>query len=46
MPTATTYEAPSITVLGSIRELTQSPTPPGKMGAAHDASQFVNNFGS
>lgn len=44
------YEAPSLSVLGSISALTLQnncpsplPNPPGKQGAPHDASCFVNN---
>jgi hypothetical protein len=41
-----TYEAPALRVLGTVQELTLLPgnaNPPGKNGACHDASVFVNN---
>lgn len=43
-PTMTEYTPPTITELGSLRELTLTPSPPGKTGSPHDASAFVDNF--
>lgn len=42
----TDYTPPTITVLGSLSEVTLAPSPPGKTGSSHDASAFADNFGS
>lgn len=39
-----TYERPTIWALGTVRELTLMPQPPGKSGPSHDGSQFLSNF--
>lgn len=36
------YNPPEIRRLGSVADLTM--TPPGKVGASHDGSAFVENF--
>jgi hypothetical protein len=38
------YERPAVWELGSVRDLTLMPNPPGKTGPAHDGSQFLSNF--
>lgn len=40
------YEAPRLTLLGSVAQLTQSghTTPPGKSPTDHDGSGFTDNF--
>lgn len=40
----TTYEAPVLRELGSVRELTLMPSPPGKNGKDWDGSSFITNF--
>jgi len=40
--TRTDYTPPTLTRVGSVRELTLTPT--GKHGSPHDASAFVDNF--